>query len=418
MLKKIISAIPVLTCAGIVFAAEPSISTPSYWTTAYSNADGWIGAKYYWGTIEYPDLNGDGNQDICGRASGGIYCALSTGSAFSTPSYWTTAYSNADGWIGAKYYWGTIEYPDLNGDGNQDICGRASGGIYCALSTGSAFSAPSYWTTAYSNADGWIGAEYYWGTIEYPDLNGDGNQDICGRASGGIYCALSTGSAFSTPSYWTTAYSNADGWIGAEYYWGTIEYPDLNGDGNQDICGRASGGIYCALSTGSAFSTPSYWTTAYSNADGWIGAEYYWGTIEYPDLNGDGNQDICGRASGGIYCALSTGSAFSAPSYWTTAYSNADGWIGAEYYWGTIEYPDLNGDGNQDICGRASGGIYCALSTGSAFSAPSYWTTAYSNADGWIGAEYYWGTIEYPDLNGDGNQDICGRASGGIYCSR
>ncbi|WP_437760232.1 FG-GAP-like repeat-containing protein [Sorangium sp. So ce1389] len=397
---------------------SPYVWSPSYWTSDYSNANGWSGAEYYWGTIQYPDLNGDGKQDVCGRASGGLFCALSNGASFTSPSYWTSQYSNANGWSGDEYYWGTIQYPDLNGDGKQDVCGRASGGLFCALSNGASFISPSYWTSQYSNANGWSGDEYYWGTVQYPDLNGDGSQDVCGRASGGLFCALSNGASFISPSYWTSQYSNANGWSEAEYYWGTIQYPDLNGDGKQDVCGRASGGLFCALSNGASFISPSYWTSQYSNANGWSGAEYYWKTIRYADLNGDGKQDVCGRASGGLFCALSNGASFISPSYWTSQYSNANGWSGAEYYWKTIRYADLNGDGKQDVCGRASGGLFCALSNGASFTSPSYWTSDYSNANGWSGAEYYWGTIEYPDVDGDGSQDVCGRASGGIFCAR
>jgi hypothetical protein len=332
------------------------------------------------------------------------------------PSYFTAAYSDATGWTGAQYYWGTIDYPDLNGDGKADVCGRAGGGMYCALSTGSGFTASTYWTTAYSDPTGWTGAQYYWGTIKFPDLNGDGKADICGRAGGGMYCALSTGSSFTEPTYWTTAYSDATGWTGAQSYWDTIEFPDLNGDGKADVCGRAGGGLYCALSTGSSFTASTYWTPAYSDATGWTGAQSYWDTIKYADLNGDGMTDVCGRAGGGMYCSLSTGGAFTAPSYWTTAYSDATGWAGAQYYWDTIELPDLDGDGKADVCGRAGGGLYCALSTGSSFGPSSYQTFGYSDATGWTGAQYYWGTIRYPDLNGDGKADVCGRAGGGLYC--
>jgi len=219
---------------------------PTFWTTAYSDASGWAAQPYYWDTIEYPDLNGDGKQDVCGRAGAGIYCALSSGTGFAAPTFWTTAYSDASGWAAQPYYWDTIEYPDLNGDGKHDICGRAGAGIYCALSTGTSFAAPTFWTTAYSDASGWAAQPYYWDTIEYPDLNGDGKHDICGRAGAGIYCALSTGTAFAAPAFRTPAYSDTTGWAGAPYYWATIKYPDLDGDGKQDICGRAAAGLYCA----------------------------------------------------------------------------------------------------------------------------------------------------------------------------
>ena len=232
--------------SGLMALYGSQIWNPTFWTSAYSDASGWSAFPYYWDTIEHPDLDGDGKQDICGRAGAGIYCALSTGSSFTAPTFWTSAYSDASGWSAFPYYWDTIKYPDLNGDGMHDVCGRAGAGIYCALSTGSSFTAPTFWTSAYSDASGWSAFPYYWDTIEYPDLNGDGKHDICGRAGAGIYCALSTGTSFAAPSFRTSAYSDASGWSASESYWRTIAYPDLDGDGKQDICGRAGAGMYCA----------------------------------------------------------------------------------------------------------------------------------------------------------------------------
>ncbi|WP_437621653.1 hypothetical protein [Sorangium sp. So ce1151] len=396
---------------------SPYIWNPYLWSSNYSNANGWADAESFWGTIEHPDLNGDGKQDVCGRAANGLVCALSNGTSFEAPSSWTSDYSNANGWANAESFWGTIKYPDLNGDGKQDVCGRAANGLVCALSNGASFDTPYLWSSNYSNANGWADAESFWGTIEHPDLNGDGKQDVCGRAANGLVCALSNGTSFEAPSSWTNDYSNANGWANAESFWGTIKYPDLNGDGKQDVCGRAAYGINCGLSNGASFDTPYIWSSNYSNANGWADAEFFWGTVEHPDLNGDGKQDVCGRAANGLVCALSNGTSFEAPSSWTGDYSNANGWANAESFWGTIKYPDLNGDGKQDVCGRAAYGMDCGLSNGASFDTPYRWSSNYSNANGWADTESFWGTIEHPDLNGDGKQDVCGRAADGIVCA-
>jgi len=197
--------------------------------------------------------------------------------------------------------------------------------------------------------------------MHYPQCNGTNSGDLILTQLDKDGVASLYGSHYLwNPAYWTSGYNDAGGWAGAEHYWGTIDYPDLNGDGKQDVCGRAGAGLYCALSNGTSFNWPSYWTSGYSDAGGWTVAEYYWGTIEYPDLNGDGKQDVCGRAGGGLLCALSNGTSFSAPTFWSGEYGDGSGWAGAEHYWGTIEYPDLNGDGKQDVCGRAGGGLLCA----------------------------------------------------------
>ncbi|MCB0417320.1 MAG: VCBS repeat-containing protein [Bdellovibrionales bacterium] len=395
----------------------PQSNSP-LWSEAYSDINGWATNANFYLTIRHPDLNGDGRKDICARSSIGLICALSLGNTFGPASLWTSGYSDAGGWGTQDYYWQTIQYADINGDGMDDVCGRASGGMYCAVSNGQNFSTPTYWTDTYfSNSHGWAAAEYYWRSIRLVDVTGDGVADVCGRASGGMYCARSNGSSFDAPTYWTTAYNNDGGWASQDYYWKTISYPDLNGDGRADVCGRASGGMYCALSDGSNFINVGYWSTAFKNQDGWVNEASYWASIRFPDINGDGLADVCGRASGGIYCALSSGASFGEARYWTaTVFGDSTGWNSQPHYWQTIRYPDLNGDGAADVCGRSSYGLVCALSAGSSFG-PAFLTRALSDAAGWNTHPSGWSTIRFPDLNGDGRQDLCVRSTAGEICA-
>lgn len=396
---------------------QAHIWEPFVLSTHYSDALGWNAQPGYWDTIEYPDLNGDDRNDVCGRSAGGIQCALATGTGFDTVSMWTSNFTDAGGWLSGPQYWDTIEFPDLDGDGKQDVCGRSITGLYCALSFGTGFGAFTTWASNYSDANGWSSAPQYWDTIEYPDLNGDGKQDVCGRNTGGLQCALSTGSGFGAVSYWTTSYADGGGWNLGPHYWDTIEFPDLNGDDLADVCGRATGGLQCALSNGTSFGPVSYWTANFSDSLDWHVGAYYWDTIEYPDLNGDGSQDVCGRSVSGLFCALSSGTSFGSGSYWTANYSDAGSWYTAPHYWDTIEYPDLNNDGKNDVCGRAVDGLYCGLSTGSGFNSFSLWGTAYSDSNGWAAGPQHWDTIRYVDLNADGKRDVCGRAVEGLYCA-
>jgi FG-GAP-like repeat len=224
---------------------------------------------------------------------------LSNGSSFGTASQWTTAYSNAAGWSGNKAYWGTIRYPDLNGDGRADVCGRWVNGIFCAISNGTAFGAPSYWSTGYSDAGGWGSSEKTWGTIQYPDLNGDGRSDVCG-SNASLYCAVSNGSTLGFPTYWSGLFGFLPP---AESYWRTIQYPDLDGDGKADVCGRATAGVLCAKSLGSTFAHGGFWTSNFSDYHGWGASPAYWSTLRFPDVSGDGKADFCGRSGSGISCA-------------------------------------------------------------------------------------------------------------------
>jgi hypothetical protein len=398
---------------GITPEPLPSIDL---WRDNFSDANGWNGDPAYWDTIRFPDVNGDGLSDVCGRGGGGINCALSTGSSFLAVTIWRDNFSDANGWKGNQSYWGTIAYPDINGDGKADVCGRGGGGINCAISTGSSFSNVTIWRDNFSDANGWNSDQAFWGTIQYPDVNGDGKADVCGRGGGGINCAISTGSSFSAVTIWRDNFSDANGWKGDPAYWTTIQYPDVNGDGKADVCGRGGGGINCAISTGSSFGEVAVWSDNFSDGNGWKGDQAYWGTIFYPDVNGDGKADVCGRGGGGINCAISTGSSFGEAMVWSNNFSDANGWKGDPAYWGTILYSDVNGDGLADVCGRGGGGINCALSTGSSFSSVVIWSDSFSDVNGWKRDQAYWGTILFPDVNGDGKADICSRYTDGINC--
>src|SRR5439155_984169 len=132
--------------------------------------------------------------------------------------------SDALGWNTGPEYYSTIRFPDLNGDGRADVCGRGGGGINCALSTGAAFGAVSLWSTNFSDAFNWNSSPGYYSTIRFPDVTGDGRADVCGRGSGGINCAPSTGGSFAPVSLWTMSFNDAAGWKAPEYH-STIRFP-------------------------------------------------------------------------------------------------------------------------------------------------------------------------------------------------
>ena len=374
---------------------------------AWSDGAGW-GESQYYSTIQYPDLNGDGKTDICARAAAGITCHIGTGSGF-LPPFAGPAWTDGAGWGQIQYY-STIQYPDLNGDGKADICGRTGAGIVCHIGTGSGF-LPPFAGPAWTDGAGWGESQYY-STIQYPDLNGDGKTDICARAAAGITCHIGTGSGF-LPPFAGPAWTDGAGWGQIQYY-STIRYPDLNGDGKADICSRGVGGITCRIGTGSGFSSAQLGGPPWTDGAGWDQIQYY-STIQYHDLNGDGKADVCIRGVGGIRCRFGTGSdGFSTVPFIGPAWTDGANWNQSQYY-STIRYPDLNGDGKADICARAAGGITCHIGTGSSFSSAPFAGPAWADGANWNQSQYY-STIQYPDLNGDGKADICGRTGAGIIC--
>jgi hypothetical protein len=371
------------------------------WSAAFSDADGWKESQSLWATVQFPDVNGDGRADVCGRTSTGIVCGLAASSGgFATPTSWTSDYSDAAGWNASPSYWATIQFPDVNGDGKADVCGRAPDGIHCSLSNGTnGFGPASRWHDDFSDSANWNANEYYWGTIQFPDVNGDGKADICGRGYSGPRCALSNGvDGFGTVSAWQTDYSISAGWTTPDH-WVTIQYPDVNGDGKADVCGRGGAGIACGISNGTdSFGTVAIWSSNYSDARAWDSSEIYWGSIQFPDINGDGKADVCGRGVLAVECALSSGTGFGTTANWATAFSDAAGFNGDATRWATVQYPDLNGDGMADICGRSSTGIICGLSTGTGF-ATAQWLGQYTDDNGWQSDRSYGATVQTPNLN-------------------
>lgn len=353
------------------------------------------------------DFNGDGRAVLCARDANGIVCHPGTGSGFG-PSYRGPDWSNANNWQLDQYN-STIQYPDLNGDGMLDLCARDPNGMVCLYGTGSGF-VGSFRGPDWSDANGWSNAQYY-STIRFPDLDGDGRADLCARDPNGIVCYLNTGAGY-TFGFRGPNWSDATGWSNPQYYT-TIQFPDLNADGKADLCARDLNGVVCYLGTGSGF-TSSFRGPTWSDASGWIDPKYY-STIQYPDLNGDGQSDICARDKDGIVCGLGTGASFviifRGPSWSDTA-----GWGDPKYY-STIRFADINGDGKPEICARDANGITChhgvtccGVRFGANFRGPDW-----SDAAGWGTAPYY-STIRFADLNGDGKADLCARDANGIVC--
>lgn len=369
--------------------------------------DGAAGAPAYWETIDYVDLDGNGTTEVCGLTSLGIYCRL--------PTYPLMAASWSQT---APSQWKTLRFVDVTGDGRADACGRAADGIWCAAAVGAGvtyFASPIRFTTAFDDATGWGNDEHRWRTITFVDVNGDGRADVCGRAAGGIQCALSAGSSFGPARLWTTEFGDSAGWQYYRSYWETIQFPDVNGDGRADVCGRGHWGLFCAVSDGASFVSAKSWTSQYSNADGWAGSESYWSTIQFADLDGDGKDDVCGRGTAALHCALSDGGKFLPTSFWSPGYSDLYGWE-ASRHWATLVLTDIDNDGKADACGRSEHGFLCARSTGTRFADPEILAEAFADRYGFTEPSM-WGTVKVADTNGDGRAEVCGRTPQGVVCT-
>jgi beta-fructofuranosidase len=291
------------------------------------------------------DFNGDGRDDVVTFTHdplADVYVALSSGSGFTgTTVKWH------------DYFALSGETPltgDFNGDGKDDIVTFTHAplaDVHVALSTGSAFGAPSKWHDFFA-LDGEVPS--------VGDVNGDGRDDIVTftrNAAADVYVALSTGSSFAASVKWHDFFGVAGESPGVA---------DVNGDGRDDIVTFTHGSqadVYVALSTGSSFGAAQKWHDSFAAglADPRLG-----------DVNGDGRADVVQfTREGTVHVGLSTGTSFGAAVRWH------------DFFAPQGEFPyvgDYNGDGRTDIVTFTklpTADAYVALSTGTAFGPGPKW---------------------------------------------
>jgi hypothetical protein len=360
-----------VSCGGVHDAPERVATTSSAlaargsnWDKVFSDGNGW-NVLAYANTIRLGDLDGDGRADVCGRGITDVYCELSSGGSFEPVSAWDSQwwmgqrFSDANGWSSLVYA-DTMQLADVTGDRKADVCIRGAAGVYCAESIGWNFSNPWRWSMPadFTDAGGWANLTYA-PTFRLADIDGDGKADLCARGANGVYCGISTGASFGTATLWSRWLADA-----------TLQLGDIDGDGMADMCARNWDGVRCARSNGAGFGSMDLWdlTGYFGDAGSWNLPQYA-NTIRLADVNGDHRADICGRGSGGIYCAASTGSSFTPwlndtylwPSLFDTTFSDANQWASDPSYYDTIMFGDVDGSGLSSVCGRGISGIWCAL---------------------------------------------------------
>lgn len=352
------------------------------------------------------DVNGDGRSDLCARAADGFHCwpAQDDGWGESwTPIPWTDAAT----WNELNHY-ATIRMGDVNGDGLADACIRSNDAFHCALSNGEGFEEMTIWRDGISDAAGWSNPQYCQ-TIRLADVNGDGRDDLCARHSTAFSCWLSDGAQFADQID-GPGWSDAVGFAVPHYY-GTLRMGDINGDGMSDVCIRGAAGMGCALSDGAGFPT-AITGPAWADAQGFTAAPY-WTTIRMADVNGDGLDDLCVRTSDDYRCHFSTGTGFEPGATVVAVLSNASGWDDPTNY-ESLRFADVNGDGAEDLCGRANAGLVCWAYDGDSFA--QIVGPEWSDALGWGASAQYYDTIRLGDHDGDGVADACARSGAGFIC--
>ncbi len=386
-----------------------------------------------------PDAAPDGSPDasaciasqaaLCGRSPDGIVCAFSDPAGpWTAPRLVAPAFSDGEGWNASPSLYATIQFPDVDGDGTTDVCGRSRKGIVCALGQATGGFAPATsWTSEFADGPdptGWQQSPSSWATIRFPDLNGDGRADICGQSATAHWCALSTGKAFAPGAAWGAPLRDLAGATVPPTVWGTVQYADLDGDRRDDFCVRGPSGVHCALSSGLGFGFLQPWTDGFSDPFG--GDEpTIWPTVQIADVSGDGLADLCGRGFFQLVCLLGRGGMREQPPNMprffnemrVAQFGDDFGFSQGISNHGSIQSADINGDGRLDICGKAPDGLWCVLSKGFAgVVEATRWTDAVRDDQGWDSPLHAL-TLRFADLNGDGKDDLCGRHASGITCA-
>jgi hypothetical protein len=303
-----------------------------------------------WIDVRTADLNGDGRQDIIGRVrdSGQVWVAVSSGPGAYVNQLWAV-WSPAVTWV-------DVTIGDFNADGRQDILARTkeSGEWWTSYSTGSGFFFQRFavWSTAVT-----------WVDVVSGDFNGDGKTDIAGRALQygqwwlGITAANAdpkSGFHFDTTRWetWSTAVT-----------WVDVRVGDFNGDGKDDLAGRAQqyGEWWLAISSGASF-TSAKWETWNPRVN--------WTYVNVGDFNGDGKADIVGREGNNLWVSWSTGTAF------TTSFGV--GGLASDLIDQFSSF-DFTGDGRSDFVGRSKATgkwfVFAAKAGTAGFENPVVWTT-------------------------------------------
>ncbi|TPN63600.1 hypothetical protein FJ986_23405 [Mesorhizobium sp. B1-1-1] len=395
----------------------------------------------------YPDFNADGLQEFCVPEMSALSCWSRAGNALERPQRLPPF---REGWM--NFDVSVVQYPDLNLDGSSDVCAHFQRGVQCWLAlNGKLQPRPGpQWDFSYIPTVS---------TIRYMDIDGDRYPDICRLEASGIECfpggiggfQLDPAKRVKGPE-WKDLPDDVENpppgtdWSDSSYY-STIRAIHLDADQRADLCARDADGVICYLADANGFDLANpVRGPAWSNpppvvdplnppppATDWKATSHST-SIQYPDLNGDGLNDVCGRDNSGIVCFLNVDGSFDLsrpilgprwadipqpiddmgnpvgapdPNDWSQDSRNA-----------SIQFQDINGDGTDDICGRDKVGLICyTVSQAAVFSVAPL--RGPSMPDGgtpdWSASDIY-RSIRLMDFDGDGGLDVCFRGNKGLGC--
>lgn len=397
----------------------------------FSNAS--INEDYDAYSIQYPDINGDGRTDACGRQTSGVTCVLSTSNGFLGGETISTPICKDNGTGGDSpcsntEHYNSVRYLDLNGDGLDDILWLGANAIGVAYTEKVAASVRLGTANAlktYPLLGNSTFSQNATTVVAFADRLGDGIPQLCTQSKiWGVQCYAR--SVPSTPSGIPFYYlGDSGGWNGpwgvfnanictstdatnggcnGEDNYKTLTYLDFDADGRSDIVYRSDAGMRMHR-TGSSLVE----TKICANGTDCDKAQSY----RYPDLNGDGLPEFCYVTNTGsaLKCHVNTGVTwsgdFSVIEFDGTANVIAGLTTG-------ISFSDINDDGLEDliVSKRSQIGIY--INSGQRSDNSFGFSLLTSLTDTQLNSEDNWQTVSVVDTNGDGVKDIVYRADDGL----
>jgi len=302
------------------------------------------------------DVNGDGFNDIVGLSNSGAFVSYGT----PTGSFSATHILSLGSPVSPNY--GSIQLADVNGDGRADMVDFAFDGVTVSLGQPDGTFATQ--TLAMFDFSVRFGG---WETQEAAprllgDVNGDGKADILGFGSAGVWVTLATGgtgqNAFTNKVLALADFGWDQGWSDDNIYHRAVA--DVNGDGRADIVGFGQAGVWVSLSNGDGtFGEVTFALDNFGVEQGWSSQDAFPRVVG--DVNGDGRADIVGFGIAGVYVSLAqSDGTFAAPTLEIDDFTARQGWTSDSVFHRTLA--DVNNDGQMDIVGFGSAGVWTALS--------------------------------------------------------
>ncbi len=398
----------------------------------YSEVIGTPFTPVYISTVDFADIDGDGDQDV-------LITGRSVSSLYSTELFINDGLGNFVEDLGTPFdnvSGGATAFSDIDGDGDLDllITGEIQGGSIAKLYTndgignfteviGTAFGGVQSSEVAFSDVDGdgdqdvlisvqnspnnsstklykndgqgtfleevnvsFISSND--GSIAFADIDGDGDQDvlISGVNSLNVYITklyINDGLGIFTENI-NTPFINLRGT--------SIAFSDADNDGDQDVLITGETSTFSQVAN--LFLNDGFGVFSLSTSAVFDGVHS--GKVDFADMNGDGNLDILfsGRAG------------FAVTNYYIGdglgSYSEVTKSLLEEVSNSAHKFEDIDGDGDEDILltgMKASGLIISKLYNNDGFGVFNEITTDTIS-------DVYWGDVAFEDVDGDGDQDL------------